>query len=93
MKDEIHPTYPETLVDIKTIPGLDYIKEEKGTLKIGALAKLAEVADSNIVKNNYAALEKAADAAVKNAIPLSNNKHKVQIANVLVKRAISGIAE
>ena len=32
--------------------------------------------------------ETAADAAVKDAVPLSNNKYKVQIARTLVKRAV-----
>jgi len=34
LKDEILPDYPETLVNIKTIPNMDYIKEEGGMLKI-----------------------------------------------------------
>ena len=29
MKDEILPTYPEALVNIKTIPGLDFIASER----------------------------------------------------------------
>ena len=29
MKDEILPRYPEAITDIKTIPGLDFIKEIK----------------------------------------------------------------
>ena len=29
MKDKIYPTYPEVLVNIKTIKGLDYIKEDE----------------------------------------------------------------
>jgi CO/xanthine dehydrogenase FAD-binding subunit len=33
-------SYPTTLVNLKTIDGLDYIKEEGGTLKIGALFAL-----------------------------------------------------
>ncbi|HUJ89807.1 MAG TPA: FAD binding domain-containing protein, partial [Syntrophorhabdales bacterium] len=35
MKDEILPAYPEALVNIKTIPGLDLIEERDGTLSIG----------------------------------------------------------
>jgi len=59
MKDEIYPTYPEVLVNIKTIPGVDYIKEEGGMLKIGALATLSEIAKSSLVKDKYAALAQA----------------------------------
>ncbi|UCG79921.1 MAG: FAD binding domain-containing protein, partial [Desulfobacterales bacterium] len=40
MKDEILPTYPEAIINLKTIPGLDFIKEEDGMLKIGALSRL-----------------------------------------------------
>ena len=36
--------------------------------------------------------EEAAAAAVKDAIPLSNNKYKIQIAKVMVKRAILTLA-
>ena len=30
MKDRILPSYPEALINVKTIPGLDFIKEENG---------------------------------------------------------------
>ena len=36
LKDNILPMYPTTLINIKTVPGLDYVKEEGGMLKIGA---------------------------------------------------------
>ena len=60
MKDSILPAYPEALVNIKTIPGLSYIKEEGGMLKIGALTLLANIADYSVVKSKYAALAQAA---------------------------------
>jgi len=59
MKDNILPMYPEILVNIKTISGLEYIKEEDGVLKIGALAKLADIAENEIVRANYTALAEA----------------------------------
>ena len=62
MKDEIYPTYPEVLVNIKTIPGVDYIKEEGGMLKIGALTTLSTMAKSSLVKDKYSALAQAAYA-------------------------------
>jgi len=62
MKDEIHPTYPEVLVNIKTIPGMDYIKEEGGALKIGALTTLSTIAESSVVTGKYSALAQAAEA-------------------------------
>jgi CO/xanthine dehydrogenase FAD-binding subunit len=35
-------------------PDLDYIKEEGGMLKIGALTRLEDIAESEIVKTKYA---------------------------------------
>ena len=58
--------YPETLVNLKTIPGLDYIKEEGGMLKIGALTLLEDIAINSTVHDNYTAL---AEAAHKTASP------------------------
>ncbi len=51
---------PETVVNLKTIPGLDYIKEEGGVLKIGAMAKLADIADSTVVKAKWPSLAEGA---------------------------------
>ena len=61
MKDEIFPEYPETLVNIKTIsPSLDYIREEAGVLKIGALTRLKDIAVNPIINKRYRALAEAA---------------------------------
>jgi xanthine dehydrogenase YagS FAD-binding subunit len=60
LKDRILAEYPESLVNIKTIPGLDYINEEGGTLKIGALTRLIDIAADTTVKTKYAALAEAA---------------------------------
>ncbi|MBP1624078.1 MAG: molybdopterin dehydrogenase FAD-binding protein [Acidobacteria bacterium] len=60
LKDNILPIYPTTLVNIKTIPGLDFIKEEAGTLKIGAATRLADIAANPVVKEKYTALSQAA---------------------------------
>ena len=45
MKD--HVVEPDYLINLKTIPGLDYIKEERGGFRIGALAKLADIERSS----------------------------------------------
>jgi xanthine dehydrogenase YagS FAD-binding subunit len=66
LKDNILPTYPTTLINIKTIPGLDYIKEEAGVLKIGATTRLADIAANPAVNQKYTAL---AQAAVRVATP------------------------
>jgi xanthine dehydrogenase YagS FAD-binding subunit len=60
LKDNVLPTYPATLINIKTIPGLDYIKEEAGTLKIGAATRLADIAGNPAVNQKYTALAQAA---------------------------------
>lgn len=60
MKDRILPVYPEALINLKTVPGLDCIEEDEGTLKIGALATLEDIAHNSIVKKKYAALAEAA---------------------------------
>lgn len=62
LKDRILPTYPETIINIKTIPNLDYIREDDGGLKIGALAKLAAIAQSPIIEGKYKLLAEAAEA-------------------------------
>jgi NADPH-dependent glutamate synthase beta subunit-like oxidoreductase/CO/xanthine dehydrogenase FAD-binding subunit len=66
MKDDIHPIYPKTLVGIKSIAGLEYIRQEEGMLRIGALARLADIAENSTIKSNYRAL---AEAALKVATP------------------------
>lgn len=60
LKDRILPTYPEVLVNIKTIPGMEYIREDAGVLKIGALARLNDIANSAVVKGKYDILAQAA---------------------------------
>jgi xanthine dehydrogenase YagS FAD-binding subunit len=60
MRFEILPNYPEVLVNLKTIPGLDYIREEAGMLKIGALTRLEDIAKNSLIKTKYTALAEAA---------------------------------
>ena len=63
-------TQPAHLVDIGRIPGLDYIKEEGGVLKIGALAREAALEASEMVRSRYPIL---ADTAAVIADPLVRN--------------------
>jgi xanthine dehydrogenase YagS FAD-binding subunit len=60
MKDEIMPTYPEAIINLKTIPGLDFINEEGSMLKIGTLTRLEDIANDPTVKHKYSALAEAA---------------------------------
>ena len=69
MRFEILPAdmYPKKVVNLKTIsPSLEYIKEEGGTLKIGALTRLEDIAKSSLVHDGWTAL---AEAAHKTASP------------------------
>ena len=60
MKDAILPRYPEALIDIKSIPGLDFLKEERGVLRIGALTRLEDIGKEPLIREKYAALAQAA---------------------------------
>ena len=60
LKDKIFPAYPQTIINIKTIESLTYIKENEKGIVIGSLTKLFEIADSLIVKKGYAILGEAA---------------------------------
>ena len=44
---------PEYLIDINSIPGLSFIKEEKGVVKIGALTREAEIEHSDLLKKHF----------------------------------------
>jgi len=60
MKDQILPSYPEALVNLKTIPNMDAIREERGMLKMGAMAILEDIAHHAVVREKYTALAEAA---------------------------------
>ena len=59
------------LVDIGKIPGLDYVKEDGGFLKIGAMTRQATIERSEIVRGRYHVL---ADAVPLIADPLVRNR-------------------
>jgi xanthine dehydrogenase YagS FAD-binding subunit len=61
MKDRILPVYPETIINIKTIPGLDFIREDLDGLTIGALTRLEDIAVHPLVKEKFTALSQAAE--------------------------------
>ena len=64
LKDDVLPNYPTTLVNLKTISNANYIREDTvGTgkiLKIGALAKVADIAANATIQSGYTALAQAA---------------------------------
>jgi carbon-monoxide dehydrogenase medium subunit len=61
---------PAHVVDIGRIPGLDYIKEEGGALRIGALVRESALEASALVRDKYPIL---ADTAAVIADPLVRN--------------------
>lgn len=60
LKDHCVADYPDALINIKTIPNLDYIKVNRKGLKIGALTRLADVVKSPLVKKDYSLVAEAA---------------------------------
>jgi len=61
---------PDVVINLKTIPGLDQIKEDGGALKIGALTKLTDLAASSVVQSKYKII---ADAVAKISTPQLRN--------------------
>ena len=62
--------YPDVVVNIKPIAGLNEIKKDAQGLTIGALARLADIADSTDVKDTWPVL---AEAAASVAMPQIRN--------------------
>jgi len=61
---------PSVLVDINRIPGLSYIREDGGHLKIGATTRTNDLLDSALLRKSYPILT---DAAQEIADPLVRN--------------------
>jgi NADPH-dependent glutamate synthase beta subunit-like oxidoreductase/CO/xanthine dehydrogenase FAD-binding subunit len=77
LKGEYLSNYPEAVINIKTISNLDYIKEEGGVLKIGALTKLSDITKSSLLKGSYKVLVEAAHSVatpqVRNTATIGGN--------------------
>ena len=75
MKD--HVVEPDYLINLKTIPGLDSIKEERGGFRIGALAKLADIEEHPAIREKLLILSDAAGVAaspqIRNAGTIAGN--------------------
>ena len=68
LRTRIDPVYPEKIVNLKTIAEAEYIKEEDGSVKIGALTKLKDVEAAELLP------EVLKEAAHSVASPLVRNK-------------------
>jgi xanthine dehydrogenase YagS FAD-binding subunit len=62
LKDRILPAPPEALINLKTIQGLDSITVDGVGIKIGALARLSDIASSSLIKDNCPPLWEAANS-------------------------------
>lgn len=60
MKDNILPHYPEAIVNIKNLPGLDNIEVNGKTLRLGALTRLEDIAGNAAVREKCPLLAEAA---------------------------------
>jgi carbon-monoxide dehydrogenase medium subunit len=92
---------PERLIDINNIPGLSYIKEEDGYLKIGAMTREADLEKSDVIPGKYQifldATKLIADPQVRNMGTIGGNIAHGDAANdhpavMLALRAEVGIS-
>jgi len=69
--------YPEVVIDIKTIAGLDYIRENNNSFTIGAIARLSDIVKSPLLKEHCRALTEAACSVatpqIRNAATIGGN--------------------
>ena len=68
---------PRHVIDINAIPGLAYVREEEGFLKIGALTRESELEESEVVRARYPLLLETcrviADPLVRNLATVGGN--------------------
>ena len=60
LKDRILPDYPEAIINIKTIFGLDTLEIGEDGVSIGALTTLVDLIKSPFIEKNYPLLQEAA---------------------------------
>jgi xanthine dehydrogenase YagS FAD-binding subunit len=60
LKGENCGNYPEALINVKTVAGLDFIEKGDGVLRIGACAKLSHIVTSPLVTEGFSVLAEAA---------------------------------
>ena len=70
-------TTPKHVIDINAIPGLAYIREDAGFLRIGALTRESDLEDSEIIRTRYPLLldtsRVIADPLVRNLATVGGN--------------------
>lgn len=60
LKGRILPDYPEAIINIKMIPGLNTIEEDEEGINIGALTTLADIITSPLIEKTCLILKEAA---------------------------------
>jgi NADPH-dependent glutamate synthase beta subunit-like oxidoreductase len=68
MRFEVLHDYPQVVINLKAIPGLDYITEDNGELRIGAMVRLRDIAVDSAVNSRYKALAEAAHKVASPAV-------------------------
>ena len=71
LKGELLETYPKTVVALRDIPETQYIQKTDGSVHIGAMTKLAEIAESADLDGEFSAVKAAAHSV---ASPLIRNR-------------------
>jgi len=51
---------PEAVVDLTSIPAMSFIRQDKNTIRIGALTPVDALIESSLIENNYPVLHQAA---------------------------------
>jgi carbon-monoxide dehydrogenase medium subunit len=76
---------PQHLVDINRVPGLAYIREDGGALRIGALTRESDLDESDLIRARYAILHDTtrviADPLVRNLATVCGNLAHADPAN------------
>ena len=70
LKEQILEDYPEKVVDLKTVRGGEYIKQDGDMIEIGALTKLCDIVKSDLLNEKAPVLSQAARSV---ATPLIRN--------------------
>lgn len=59
LKDRILPDYPQVIINLKTIPDLNFLVEDEAGICIGALTPLIDIISSPFIEKTYSLLREA----------------------------------
>ena len=76
---------PQHIIDINRVPGLEYVREDQGVLRLGALARESDLDESDLVRMRYPILHDTsrviADPLVRNLATVCGNLAHADPAN------------